>query len=756
MAVRVRIQNFQSIEDCSVVIDGLTVITGPNNSGKALKNGTLVATPTGWVAVETLRVGDLVLAGDGTPTEVVGVFPQGVKPTTIIEFDDGRRAAVDHDHLWRVSIGSKRFPKVGDQQWEVVSTSGIQARVGETPSTYMRPAIPSPGPAQYGAREVPIDPYVLGALLGDGCLRPEGIRISSADEGILSEVRARLPSGMDLTGAGGYDYRLTHPEWQHNPLLDSARALGLVGRKAHEKEIPSNYLYNAVEVRLAVLQGLMDTDGTVNQQGIPEFCSTSEALAEGVREIVLSLGGAARIRSKTPTYTYRGEMKQGRRAYTVTFRLPNFNPFKLPRKAERVRALSRRVQPLMVSFREGGHHPCTCIEVDHPDHTFQMEGHLVTHNTAVMRAIKGVFTNPPAGPLVRHGAAHLTVTLTFDDGTVLVWEKGWEKPGQKGKTVNRYHLNGRELPNVGRGVPEEIQNLGVREIRAASDKVWPQIAPQFDGTLFLINRSGASVAEALSDVEKVGRLTKALKAAEKDRRSTGSELKVRRKDKKSAQDEVDTYAGLDDVIAQAKGISKDAVRKPYRSLKEASRLRERLVSTKSVVEALSGFDGEVVPGPERKTSLREARETLIEAATLNERFISARGAVETLAGFSPEVPEAQKVRDLQVKLGTAKTFAQKHQTLKEEVERLLAWSDPDLPDSAKADRLCLAIGHISELRSRHHKAKDLLASMKDQEAKATRQAAEAAALVMATLGERGLCPTCNTVHEGGDHAPSRP
>ena len=150
--------------------------------------------------------------------------------------------------------------------------------------------------------------------------------------------------------------------------------------------------------------------------------------------------------------------------------------------------------------------------------------------TAFMRAIRGVFTNAPPGPLVRHGCAHLSVALTFDDGTSVLWEKGWEKPGRKGKTINRYTVNGKQIATVGRGVPPEVESLGVREISAASDRVWPQIAQQFDGTLFLVNRPGSAVAEALSDVERVGALSSALKASEKDRRSANAELKVRRKD----------------------------------------------------------------------------------------------------------------------------------------------------------------------------------------------------------------------------------
>ena len=150
--------------------------------------------------------------------------------------------------------------------------------------------------------------------------------------------------------------------------------------------------------------------------------------------------------------------------------------------------------------------------------------------TAVMRAIRGVFTNASAGPLVRHGCAHLSVALAFGDGTTILWEKGWEKPSRNGKTVNRYTINGKQIAAVGRCVPPEVEALGVREVQAASDRVWPQIADQFDGALFLVNRPGSAVAEALSDVERVGKLTTALKESEKDRRLVSAELKVRRKD----------------------------------------------------------------------------------------------------------------------------------------------------------------------------------------------------------------------------------
>jgi energy-coupling factor transporter ATP-binding protein EcfA2 len=114
--------------------------------------------------------------------------------------------------------------------------------------------------------------------------------------------------------------------------------------------------------------------------------------------------------------------------------------------------------------------------------------------TAFLRAIRGLFTNAPSGPLVRQGEQNLSVYMMFDDGNSVFWEKG---------KVNQYTVNGKTLSSVGRGVPPEVEALGVREISAGSEKIWPQVARQFDGTLFLVDRPGATMAEALSDVERV-------------------------------------------------------------------------------------------------------------------------------------------------------------------------------------------------------------------------------------------------------------
>jgi len=376
--------------------------------------------------------------------------------------------------------------------------------------------------------------------------------------------------------------------------------------------------------------------------------------------------------------------------------------------------------------------------------------------TSVMRAIRGVFTNPPAGPLVRHGAAHLTVTLTFDDGTVIVWEKGWEKPEGKGKTINQYTINGTVLQTVGRGAPPEVEALGVQEIQAAADKVWPQIADQFDGTLFLINRPGSAVAEALSDVEKVGKLTRALKSADKDRRSAVSELKVRRKDKTAAQDEVDRYAGLDGVVAQTKSLSRASVQLPYNALTEAAALNKQYVTVRATAEALKGFDPSALPDPKQVQSVLSSRSSMIAAQKVAKQYLTAREAVAALEGFSAEVPDSTQVLRYKALLGVLRGFSNRLQGARSTVDALKGCKVPSFPDPLRASRLLEALNTVSALRDRRAKAATLLADQTSLEALSRMDAEEAEDLVRVTLGERGLCPTCKTVHEGGTHAENRP
>ncbi len=324
--------------------------------------------------------------------------------------------------------------------------------------------------------------------------------------------------------------------------------------------------------------------------------------------------------------------------------------------------------------------------------------------SALMRAIRGVFTNAPAGALVRHGTSHLTVDLAFEDGVVR-WEKG--------KKLNRYTVNGKVLDNVGRGVPSEVAEMGLQEIKAASDRLWPQIAEQFGGVLFLVDRPGSVVAEALSDVERVGKLSDALRLSESDRRSTTSELKIRRKDALELAEEEAAFEGLDEVAVVIGALSEAEKELVFveMEVQEFSRLKQRLEASRSVVSSLEGFDPEALPEASAASEVQQLQVELREIQVLVDQLAASRSAV--------------------VEAEAAVAASEKH----------------PLPQSSKLEKVARGMKQVREFQGRLVKAieevKTLTATHKDME----QQLADAEEEVHALLGDRGICPTCDAVFE---------
>jgi len=327
--------------------------------------------------------------------------------------------------------------------------------------------------------------------------------------------------------------------------------------------------------------------------------------------------------------------------------------------------------------------------------------------TALMRAIRGLFINAPPGPLVRHGTNYLSVELEFDDGTTILWEKGTEKPEGKGATVNRYFVNGVKIEGVGRGAPPEIEALGVRQITAASHQVWPQIAQQFDGTLFLVDRPGSAVAEALSDVEKVGKLTGALKLSEKDKRANSSELTVRRKDVKALEAEVEQYLGLKDVTLQVAGLGAT------------------------------------------RTAAEQAGYALVGVRGLRDRYTEAFGTASVLSGFVEDVPDPKRATRLRDGLAACQGLRTRYRTALSEVAALAGAAAPDIPNPDRAQKLGEEKKAIDALRSRLRKAEKDVDDLAAAGVEAGDKATLAVAAVQDLLGDRGICPTCDTVHAPG-------
>lgn len=460
------------------------------------------------------------------------------------------------------------------------------------------------------------------------------------------------------------------------------------------------------------------------------------------------------IRDKVPTYSHKGEVRKGRRSFTVTMRVPGFDLFRLTRKLSLVRAPKRSVNPLMVSFEDGPVSDCSCIEVEHPSHLFQIEGHIVTHNTALMRAVKGVFTNSAPGPLVRHGAAHLIVTIDFGDGTEIVWKKGWGKADRKGGTINYYKLtkNGvvKEFNNVGASPPDEVLELGFGPFKVGDQKLWPQVADQFEGVLFLIGAPGSMVAEAVADVERVGQLNKALREVESDKRTVRSTLKVRRTDKAAAEADASKFEGLCDVsmFVDDAEAHRNVVVAAYNEVDSARKVALKLATRRGEVDKFIGLDNVNLPDDTVVKGIAAARSELRAARASQEKLSRARDTLTLLTGVEditvPDVSsevqgvraDLAKARQMQGRVAKARSAASGADL-----------PELDLPDETAvemAQRALRAVQKVRGLRDTLTERKAAITAADTLIEAAAASLSQAEAEVHEILGEHGECPICGS------------
>lgn len=326
------------------------IVWGCASSSKALLPDEPVCFPDRVGTVGEVAPGDMILSATGRPTKVVRVAQQLDRPLYRVKFSDGSETVCADSHLWTV----RYWGRVGytGPRGARKSVYGFVTRVrsaehlaGLSPGALKRRrmAVPLTAPVEFAPVDTPLDPYVLGCLLGDGSFTTDRspIRLSSADAQLRDEFSRRLPPGCVLKRVAdcAADYMVI-PSSCESPVMSALAGFGLVGCHSWEKFVPDVYKVNAVSVRMDLLAGLLDTDGTVSSKGEVSFTTTSERLAADVRWLFESIGGSVTLRPRQPRYTYKGERRQGRVAYTLFVHgLPlsvKRRLFKLDRKRERL------------------------------------------------------------------------------------------------------------------------------------------------------------------------------------------------------------------------------------------------------------------------------------------------------------------------------------------------------------------------------------------------------------------------------------
>lgn len=350
-------------------------------TGKALPLDTPMLTPSGWTTMRRTKVGQKLIGQDGKPTTVTGVYPQGEQDIYCITFSDGSKASSTLDHLWTVNTPLRKWrgmPAMTMTLGEIMA-AGLKHKNGNR-----KFFIPMVEPVEFEPRPVLLDAYLLGALLGDGYLRKNGVQFSNIDPSIIRQIAAKVAAeGAMLSEPERCTYSINGIEWKKNPVLLKLRKLGLLGKRAETKFIPDDYLFNSLQIRTALLQGLIDTDGSVSGSGSVEFTTVSEKLAEQVKFLVQSLGGTARYTARYPSYTHKGEKRHGQLAYRLYINIPNGIQATLT-QAKQVAKRTKYVPSRAIeSIEYQGREQVQCIKVDRCDGLFVINDCIVTHNTRV-------------------------------------------------------------------------------------------------------------------------------------------------------------------------------------------------------------------------------------------------------------------------------------------------------------------------------------------------------------------------------------
>ena len=361
----------------------LVILAARPSVGKAQPMHTKVLTPQGWLEMGSLKVGDKVIGRDGRAQDVLGVYPQGVRPVYRVEMNDGASVLCDEEHLWTVTdVTSSRHREqeltLKEMMRRGLKTKLTPSRAASNRKPLSKYRIPKVAPVEFAERQLPIDPYLLGLLIGDGYLCGNAVSISNPlmDVEMITRASGRLPDGYEFhknSSPACPSYVIAQKiKGGKDGFARRIRRLGLDVR-SRDKFIPQEYLLGSVGQRLSLLRGLMDTDGTASD-GATSFSTTSRRLADDMVSLVRTLGGLSYVKAYDRTEEGKGTEYNVAVSMTVC-------PFHLRRKAERWRPSDR--SRFITSAEKVGDMECVCIYVSNDDHCYVTEDYIVTHNTTI-------------------------------------------------------------------------------------------------------------------------------------------------------------------------------------------------------------------------------------------------------------------------------------------------------------------------------------------------------------------------------------
>ena len=385
-----------------------TCIAGYAGTGKAQPIDTLIPTPEGVKKMGDIKEGDYIFDKDGKPTKVLKIFPQGEIDCYKITLKDGRESFCGEEHLWSYYITKNRLKQKTTLE---LMESGLK----DSNSCY-KFKIPVNKPVEYSKKDFSIHPYMIGAFLGDGCCKQRYLTISSENEEIPNIIGKLIDATPIKNSDKNYNWtfewntKTLKVEWtggngaQRETIRTKPKTEDYFLQyedclmvKADLKKIPEEYKYGSIEQRYELLQGLMDTDGSIGAKDghryNMRFTSISIQLIKDIQEILWGLGYSSTIikDKRAKKYTSTGI------CYGLNINIPNeekYKFFKLSRKkeiAEEAKNYHKRKDYTKVAITSIEKMPykkeMVCFYVDNEEHLYLTNDYIVTHNTTLVNFI---------------------------------------------------------------------------------------------------------------------------------------------------------------------------------------------------------------------------------------------------------------------------------------------------------------------------------------------------------------------------------
>lgn len=364
------------------------MIVASRGAGKAISPDELIRIKNGWKKIKDINVGDTVYGGDGKLTKVLNKTEiQKDLNFYKIKFRDNREIECCEDHQWKVFDKSTR-------KYKVLKTKDLLIdykikRTGKKSNGFeFKYAIPiSKTLLEEDYKEFLIHPYIVGVLLGDGCLRNDNISISSNDQEIIDRVNSLLPEGYYARKVPSSKYQFNIVRLNSNvpSFIKSCKKIGIYGYNSNNKFIPEEYKYGSKEQRLELLKGLMDTRGTAGRRNV-SFYTVSNLLSQDVCDLLRSLGINCRHSIKKSYLNNKRfsdaniiSIYTDREIFTLNRKLDKYLNWERSKKD-----LSKFEKSFIVDIEYVGKKDGVCIQVDNEDSTYITKDYIVTHNSFML------------------------------------------------------------------------------------------------------------------------------------------------------------------------------------------------------------------------------------------------------------------------------------------------------------------------------------------------------------------------------------